>query len=161
MLLTLMRHAQIADIWQLIDVVRYMMLLFILLRETVRDIRDREIDIGMPIAYGITVLLLNLIPGHGDIIGCIGGALFGGTVLLAALFKKESIGAGDGIMFIVTGAALGIHLNLVLMLRAIIFAGIGAVILILIRRRRNVTAETMPLMPYILLSYISICVSYV
>ncbi len=161
MLLNLIHHVRIADIWQLIDWVRYMMLFFILLRETVRDVRVREIDIGMPVAYGITVLLLNLIPGHGDIIGCVGGALLGGTVLLFTVFKKESIGAGDGIMFVVTGAALGTYLNLVLMIRTMILAGAGALIYILIQRRRNMTAESMPLMPYILLSYISICVNCV
>ena len=161
MLLTLMRRARIADVWQLIDFVRYMMLFCILFRETIRDIREREIDIGMPIAYGITVLLLNLIPRHGDIIGCIGGALLGGVVLLFTVFKKESIGAGDGIIFIVTGAALGTYLNLVLILRAMLLAGIGAIILVIIGKRRNLTIDTMPLMPYILLSYLSICVSCV
>ena len=143
----------------MIDIIRYSMLLYILIRESIRDIRDREIDIGVPIAYGIVVIVFNLIPEYGNIKSCIGGALLGSIVLIIALIKKESIGPGDGIMLIITGASLGAYLNLVLIIRAIIFAGIGGIVLILLRKRRKMAADTMPLMPYILLSYMTICVS--
>lgn len=161
MLLKLMHHAPTADIWQIIDIIRYLMLLGILCRETVRDIREREVDIGMPIAYGTVIFLINLVPGYGDIKGCIGGAILGSVIIVMSLIKSESIGIGDGIMLVITGIALGTYLNLILIVRAMIMAGIGAIILIIVRKRRNMTAETMPLMPYILLSYITICVKFV
>ena len=144
----------------MIDIVKYLMLLIILLRETVRDIREREVDIGVPTAYGIVAFAYNLIPGRGNISECIGGALLGGVVLIAALLKRESIGLGDGIMLIITGTALGAHLNLILIIRTVLLAGVGALIILIIRKRRKVAADTMPLMPYILLSYVTICVSY-
>ncbi|MCR5344701.1 MAG: hypothetical protein K6E46_01420 [Lachnospiraceae bacterium] len=141
--------------------IKYLMLLAILLRETVRDIREREIDIGVPIAYGFVAVIYSLIPGRGDILSCAGGVGVGAVVLIIAYIKRESIGIGDGIMLIVTGAALGTYLNLILVIRTALLAGAGAVILIIIRKRRKAAADTMPLMPYILLSYISICVKSV
>ena len=161
MLLTLMPRVRTADIWQIIELIKYLMLLAILLRETIRDIREREIDIGVPIAYGIIAFISNFIPGQGDILSCLGGAGIGATVLVIAYLKRESIGIGDGIMLIVTGAALGTYLNLILIIRTALLAGIGAIILIIIRKRRKMAADTMPLTPYILLSYISICVRFV
>lgn len=107
------------------------------------------------------IFLINLIPGYGDIKGCIGGAALGGVMILIALIMRESIGIGDGIMLVITGIALGTYLNLVLIVRTMIMAGIAAIILIIVRKRRNMAAETMPLMPYILLSYITICIKSV
>ncbi|MBO4462085.1 MAG: hypothetical protein J5749_04310 [Lachnospiraceae bacterium] len=115
----------------------------------------------MPIAYGAVIFLINLVPGYGDIKGCIGGAILGSVMIAISLIKSESIGVGDGIMLVITGIALGTYLNLILIVRAMIMAGIGAIILIIVRKRRNMAAQTMPLMPYILLSYITICVKFV
>lgn len=82
----------------------------------------------------------------------ISGALVGIGILFVAWCTRESIGFGDGWLFVVTGVFLGFKENAVLLLGTLILAGVFAVVCVALKKKgRN---ESMALGPFVLTAYV-------
>ena len=80
------------------------------------------------------------------------GMLLGGCLLLLAWISGESIGFGDGWLFVVTGIFLGFIENFILLFGSLIMAGVFAIVcLVLKKKRRN---DRVALAPFVLASYV-------
>ena len=64
----------------------------------------------------------------------------------------ESIGYGDGCLFVMTGLFLGFWENLVLLLLASVLAGIGAAVLLFFRKKKK--KERIPFVPFVFTAYV-------
>jgi len=73
-------------------------------------------------------------------------------VLIGAWCSNESIGFGDGWIFVVTGIFLGFQKNMMLFFWTLVLAGVFAIVcLILKKKRRN---DSMALGPFVLTAYV-------
>lgn len=80
------------------------------------------------------------------------GMLIGGILLMIALVSRESIGIGDGLLFIATGTFLNFTQNLALLFGALLLIGIFSVICLLIKKKgRN---DRVALVPFVLIAYV-------
>lgn len=80
------------------------------------------------------------------------GMLVGVFLLLFGFISRESVGFGDGWLFVVTGIFLGPVQNAVLFLGSMILAGIFAIgCLTLKKKGRN---DRMALVPFVLTAYV-------
>ena len=83
---------------------------------------------------------------------CTGRIRFGIALLLYSLVTHESIGYGDGCLFVMTGLFLGIWENLVLLLLASVLAGIGSAVLLFFRKKKK--KERIPFVPFVFTAYV-------
>ena len=80
------------------------------------------------------------------------GMLPGFCLLMTAWISEESIGYGDGWLFVMTGIFLGCLQNAILLLGSMILAGIFAITcLVLKKKRRN---DRVALAPFVLTAYV-------
>lgn len=79
-----------------------------------------------------------------------GGLAIGGVILLVAVVTRESIGIGDGLVFIMTGLFLGAGRNLALLVLA---SGLAAAVSVLLMLFGKITKkQRIPFVPFILLA---------
>ena len=82
---------------------------------------------------------------------CLGMSV-GGALLLLAWISGESIGFGDGWLFVVTGIFLGLLENFVLLFGSIILAGVFAIVCLVLKKKgRN---DRVALAPFVLAAYV-------
>ncbi len=114
------------------------------------DIKKQEFPLWLLCVGGAVSVCVTLLVGEFSIHKILGGALVGGMLILCCACTKESVGFGDGLMFVVTGIYLGLWKNLLLLLGATaICAVFGAVLLITKRAKRN---DRLPFAPFVLAS---------
>ena len=82
----------------------------------------------------------------------LGGAIIGAGLLVLAWISKESIGYGDGWLFVVTGFFLGIWRNLVLLLGSLFLTGVFAIICLVLRKKGK--NDRIALAPFVLTAYV-------
>lgn len=83
------------------------------------------------------------------------GVVPGALLLLFAWISGESIGFGDGWLFVVTGIFLGLQKNMLLLLGSLIMAGVFAIVCLVLRKReRN---DRIALAPFVLVAYVGVC----
>lgn len=80
------------------------------------------------------------------------GMAVGGALLLFALLKPRQIGKGDGWLFCVTGIFLGGSRNFTLLFFSVLFAGVTALLLLLLRHRKR--EDALPFVPFVLAAYL-------
>ncbi|MBQ8280384.1 MAG: prepilin peptidase [Roseburia sp.] len=114
------------------------------------DIKTKMIELNWLLLFGAVGFLLqwNVLPME----QILAGMLLGGIVLLAAWLSKESVGIGDGLLFIATGIFLGSMQNLGLILGSFFLAGVFSTgCLILKKKGRN---DRVALGPFVLAAYV-------
>lgn len=80
------------------------------------------------------------------------GTLVGVSLLVFSWFSRESIGFGDGWLFVITGVFLGIWENFVLLFGSLILVGIFAVTCLVLKKiERN---DRVALAPFVLTAYV-------
>lgn len=117
-----------------------------------RDYREKNIYLYLPIAAGVAGVLLHIFFWERDLSDMLLGAGIGGCVLLIAWISKESIGAGDGIMLMVSGIYLGFWGNLELFFSALLLVGVTALFLMVIKKKRR--DYRVPFLPFLLVAYL-------
>lgn len=116
------------------------------------DVRKKEIGIYKVFFTGIAGMLLHIFRGNMSIYNILGGMLLGIILLLAGRISKGNIGCGDGLILMVTGILLGTAGNMQLFFYGLLFAGIWALILlVLFRKKKN---YEIPFIPFLLVSYV-------
>lgn len=136
--------------FEVLEVISRIVLLLALFAISWSDYKTQLLDIRQLLVVGIIGVLF--CASWQGLYEAIGGMLIGFCVLFAAWCTKESIGFGDGWLFVVTGLYLGFKKNAVLLFWTLVLAGIFAVVCIVLKRKgRN---DSMALGPFVLMSYV-------
>ena len=101
---------------------------------------------------GMAAVLLHLFAQEESVFYLMTGMSVGIALLLYSLVTHESIGYGDGCLFVMTGLFLGIWENLVLLLLASVLAGIGSAVLLFFRKKKK--KERIPFVPFVFTAYV-------
>ena len=80
------------------------------------------------------------------------GMLIGGALLLLAWISEESVGFGDGWLFVVTGIFLGGMQNFVLLFGSVLLAGVFAIGCLLLKKKGR--DDRVALAPFVLTAYV-------
>ncbi len=122
------------------------------------DIKHRSISIKYIQLFFLTGVLILIMQGNlnktfsqyalGLMIAFIPGIL----MILLARISNEQIGYGDGIIVLLIGLFLNIHILLGIVLCAIFLAGLMGVILFIFRNR--IKTKGIPFLPFIFVSYL-------
>ena len=129
-----------------------MVLLGVLAITAYRDYKEKSIYLYLPIVAGVIGVLLHIFFWEHDLPDMLLGAAIGGCVLLIAWVSKESIGAGDGIMLMVSGIYLGFWENLELFFTALLLVGVLALFLMVVKKKRR--DYRVPFLPFLLVAYL-------
>ena len=137
---------------EIIEKFLYCLLLVGLIVETIEDIREKKIClmvviIELPVLLGIRCWL-----GMGGITIWVASFGIGALFYLISIATREQIGKGDAFVLCMTGAGIGLFYNLVLIYIAFFLAFVAAVFLWTFKRVNK--KYSMPLMPFILCSYL-------
>ena len=86
------------------------------------------------------------------ILGRLAGVVPGCALLLLAVFLKGKVGAGDGIVLMITGPAIGLERNIAMLLYGLIIAAVMSGILLCLRKVGKNTK--IPFIPFLLCGFI-------
>ena len=132
----------------MIDRIRIVICLLLLLAEGIWDKRTKRIRI-IPLAVALPVgIILSFLQGKEDGIYSLFGMIPGLLFLGIAVATKEKVGYGDGLVILVTGALLGLKINLVMVLIGLFLAALTAVWLLI--RKRAGGKTKMAFVPFLL-----------
>ncbi len=114
------------------------------------DVRKKELPLPLLAVCAAAGLVICLITKEPSLSGMFGGICIGGVLLLCALISRDSIGFGDGLMFVVTGIYLGFWGNLVLLfMAAVVCAAVGGILMLTKKYTRK---QNLPFAPFVLVS---------
>lgn len=80
------------------------------------------------------------------------GMPVGGILLLISVITRESIGIGDGLLFVCTGIFLDVSYNITLLLGSLFLAGMASLLCLLLKKKRK--DERVAMGPFILAAYV-------
>ena len=116
------------------------------------DWKTERVSVPLLLLGGMTAVLLHLFAQEESVFYLMTGMSVGIVLLLYSLVTHESIGYGDGCLFVMTGLFLGFWENLVLLLLASVLAGIGAAVLFFFRKKKK--KERIPFVPFVFTAYV-------
>lgn len=102
--------------------------------------------------FGAVLLLPH--SGIGIVWRVFAGTLPGWMLLILAWVSGESIGFGDGWLFVVTGIFLGLKKNAVLLLGSLILAGVFAIVCLVLKKKEK--NDRIALAPFVLAAYVGV-----
>lgn len=134
----------------MIEIGLEIMVVIYLLVMTIIDCKKKSIPILPGIILLITISVVRLVMGVSPVtvmLGiCVGAVLFG-----ISRISKGEIGEGDGLVYAVTGAAVGIIKNCELLLVSLVLAAFVGVILMVFKKVGR--KYKLPFVPFTLVSY--------
>ena len=110
------------------------------------DWKTERVSVPLLLLGGMAAVLLHLFAQEESVFYLMTGMSVGIALLLYSLVTHESIGYGDGCLF------LGIWENLVLLLLASVLAGIGSAVLLFFRKKKK--KERIPFVPFVFTAYV-------
>ena len=110
------------------------------------DWKTERVSVPLLLLGGMTAVLLHLFAQEESVFYLMTGMSVGIVLLLYSLVTHESIGYGDGCLFVMTGLFLGFWENLV------VLAGIGAAVLLFFRKKKK--NERIPFVPFVFTAYV-------
>lgn len=139
--------------YEMLEVILKVVLLFGLFYIAWFDYRTKLIEAKWLMVFGAVGMFGILVQRDATLLGqSLLGMLLGGSVLLLAWISGESIGFGDGWLFVVTGVFLGFLQNFVLLFGSLVFAGIFAIACLVLKKKgRN---DRLALAPFVLAAYV-------
>ena len=127
------------------------LVLILLIILTITDIKKREISVFIISIFSIIAITLIFMDDNRNIFGILCGVLVGVVLLLFSYISRESIGYGDGLVFLVTGLYLGGYRNLELLLVAVFAAAIFGLSIVFITKDIK---KSIPFIPFVLFSFV-------
>lgn len=118
---------------------------------SVTDLLKRRIYLHIIFPFMAAGLIMFFLKGEPSGIEELGGMLLGVILLLLARVSAERIGYGDGLMVMVSGAFLGLFLNIRLLMWALLISAAASVILLCLKKADRHTQ--LPFAPFLLVSY--------
>jgi len=139
--------------WEMCEVMAKVLLLGGLFLIAWFDYKTQLIKTGWLLGLGAIGMACTLLKGSASWnVGTFAGISIGIAMLLFAWVSKESIGFGDGWLFVVTGVFLGFSQNVALLFGSMLLAGAFAIVCLLFKRKgRN---DRMALAPFVLTAYV-------
>ena len=117
------------------------------------DIKKKKISVVVSLIFFVIGVVVSIINKEKSLISILGGVGIGFILLLVGKFSRESVGIGDGLIFLVTGLYLGFTRNIVLLLYGLIFCALVSIILITFKKLK--LKDKIPFAPFVLVAYIS------
>lgn len=118
---------------------------------SIEDIRQKKITVMITLFSGIIGILLHIWFQNRSIYEMLSGVLAGVCILLFGRLTNGGIGAGDGILFMLTGLYLGLPENITLMLLSFTLAGVYGLCQVVIKNKSQ--NEKIPFAPFLFLGY--------
>ncbi len=119
---------------------------------SVWDIKERAVPQGIFMLGILVAILLNFYFENGISTEKLLGMVMGLVLIAVSRFTKGQIGEGDGAAFLVTGLALGVADNFLLLFEALFLSFVWSLFLLIGKRIRLNTK--MPFLPFVLISFI-------
>lgn len=123
---------------------------------TAQDIKKKQICLNLVLGFGILGIIFHMLWRMQSIENLLLGMSLGAVLLLVSMATGGKIGAGDGVLLIVTGIYLGLEQNLKLFFCGLLLCGIWALGLLVLRKRSR--KDCIPFVPFLLAAYMGILV---
>lgn len=137
--------------------VTYLIVMFMLIYESVIDIRYKKIDVRAAIAACIVSILIGCIFYGHPVINILYGIIFGGFLIMLAWVSKQRIGYGDAVVFMVLGMCLEPVRVLWILWSSMVMAGVyGMVKIIVFNKSRSLA---LPYVPFVTIVYVGMLIS--
>ena len=136
---------------KLVKYIDIILILVMLVWTGAQDIKNGEINIVIPLGIAGIDLLVRLFCGRIDAADVFEGAAIGAAVMVLSVMTKESIGMGDGVILLCTGAMSGFEKNMELFFSALILCGMCGLFLVLVLRKSRKTK--VPFVPFLLVAF--------
>ena len=120
------------------------------------DNRERMVYVWLLLPAGLFGIGVQLCLGGLSVTEMVCATLPGVACLLLSLVTKGSIGAGDGMVLIMTGIFLGFWENLNLLVCSLMLSGILALFLLVLKKKRR--NDRLPMLPFVLVAYVGMLV---
>ncbi len=118
---------------------------------SVTDIMKKQIYMKVIVPFFSLGLALFFIESRLSVIEELTGILLGVLLLILARVSAEKIGYGDALMVIVSGAYLGIFMNIRLLMWAFFISALFSLLLLILKKAGRYTR--IPFAPFLLISY--------
>lgn len=117
------------------------------------DYRTKLIEIKWLLIFGMAGMFGILLQQDFALMGqaCM-GMMVGGILLVLAWISGESVGFGDGWLFVVTGVFLGFLQNFILLFGSLLLAGTFAIICLALKKKEK--NDRLALAPFVLTAYV-------
>ncbi len=137
----------------------YISLFIYFFAASIYDVKDREIPLFISAAAACLLFAIRLYfvcRSEMAIQTAFLGVAIGIALLIISVLSKGEIGAGDGILFIVSGFVFGFYENGVLLFVSLAFAAIAGGVLIVVKRVGR--KYELPFAPFVFAGYGVICI---
>lgn len=136
--------------------VTYLIVMFMLIYESVIDIRYKKIDVRVAIAACIVSILIGCIFYGHTVINILYGIILGIFLALLAWVSKQRIGYGDAVVFMVLGMCLEPVRVLWILWSSMVMAGVyGMVKIIVFNKSRSLA---LPYVPFVTIVYVGMLI---
>ena len=130
--------------------------MFMLIYESVIDIRYKKIDVRVAIAACIVSILIGCIFYGHTVINILYGIILGIFLALLAWVSKQRIGYGDAVVFMVLGMCLEPVRVLWILWSSMVMAGVyGMVKIIVFNKSRSLA---LPYVPFVTIVYVGMLI---
>ena len=123
---------------------------------TVEDIRKRRICAPLLILFGAIGIGLHIWRADISVPDVLLGMTVGVVLVLLGFLTRESIGLGDGYLFVVTGIFLGGAANVELLFLSLLYAAIFSLGVLIFRKGKK--NQEITFIPFVFLGYLTIIV---
>lgn len=117
-----------------------------------QDIKTKRIHVNPILAFGILGVLFHILWRIPSMESLLLGMVVGAVILLLSILTGGKIGAGDGVLLMVTGIYLGLEQNLQLFFWGLMLCGLWALGLIVLQRSSR--KDRIPFVPFLLAAYV-------
>lgn len=123
---------------------------------TIEDIRKKTISIAFLPVFGLAGAGLHLFQRDIGIVSILMGVVVGAGMIGISFLTRESIGLGDGFIFLVTGVFLGGADNMELLLFSLLYAAVFSLGVLIVRKKKR--KQEIPFIPFVFLGYLTMIV---
>lgn len=133
-----------------------MIIIIFLTLSTLLDVKKKEVNTILCVIVAAVGLVYELFIMKTNIAIIILGILPGVFLMLASIVTNEEIGKGDAVILSTIGIFLGLKKSILILVNALFMTVlIGGIFLLIKKKNRK---YKIPFVPFILFSYISICI---
>lgn len=122
----------------------------------IEDIRKRTISISFLPLFGLAGAGLHLFQRDMGIVSILLGMVVGAGLIGICFLTRESIGLGDGLIFLVTGVFLGGSANVELLLFSLLYAAVFSLGALIVGKKKR--KQEIPFIPFVFLGYLTMIV---
>lgn len=133
-------------------IVSELLTFFLIVVESVSDIRKREIKISYVIAISIVGIVMSLFGAKENIVSMLLGVSIGVFIYVLSIITSGGVGRGDAFMLCATGTLLGFEKNLILFLSSLLLCALfSAFLLVAFKADKN---QKLPFIPFMIPGFV-------